>query len=91
MGVDGLSLRGMGLNETEMSRCTNKPRRADTRFSIKCQHIVGGSNLSDAPASCVYATSCLKATDFAEMPDDMYESKTLCAASAMSTGFFPKT
>jgi hypothetical protein len=29
-----------------------------------------GNNLSDTPASCVYATSCLKTTDFAAMSDD---------------------
>ena len=41
VGVDGLRLRGMGLNETETSRSANTPRRADTRFSTKGQHIAG--------------------------------------------------
>jgi hypothetical protein len=52
VGVDGLSIHGIGLNETEMSRCTNKPRSADTRFSIKGQQIVGEVNLYGVPASC---------------------------------------
>jgi len=39
-GVSGLRVRGMGLYETEMSRCTKTARRAAARFSIKVQHIV---------------------------------------------------
>lgn len=48
-------------------------------------------NLPDAPVSCVKATSCLRITDFAETLDDAKESKSFCAASATSMGFFPKT
>ena len=51
-GVGGLSIRGIGLNKTEMSRCTNKSRSADTRFSIKGQQIVGEVNIYGVPASC---------------------------------------
>ena len=50
--LDGISIRGIGLNKTEMSRCTNKPRSSDTRFSIKGQQIVGEVNLYGIPASC---------------------------------------
>jgi hypothetical protein len=68
--VDGLSVRGIGVNDTEIPRLAKTERRAVTRFSMICQHVVWESFFLRAPASWVYATSCLKATDFAGMFDD---------------------
>ena len=53
VGVDGLRIRGMGLNETEMSRSANTPRRADTMFSTKSQHIIGEVTVRRTCLMCV--------------------------------------
>jgi len=67
---DGLCSRRMGRNETDISRFAKTLRRADTRFSTKGQRIVRNAVVMNAPASCAYATSCLKATDLTRMFED---------------------
>ena len=49
-----------------------------------------GSRLAGRTCLAGVSNACLKTTDFAEMFEDTSDSKSFCAATVTSTGFFPK-
>jgi hypothetical protein len=49
-----------------------------------------GSRLAGCTCLAEVSNACLKTTDFAEMFENTSDSRTFCAATVTSTGFFPK-